>query len=119
MCRRKVRVLAGRPLGAVRAYHDGAPSSVSRRVEQVGACGSDWQRLLAHRVAPRFLGMIVRMAWRKGLVSDEHFSVDGTLIDAWGSAAAMTPTPARPMPRPSWRARVRARKVGWPTPRTR
>lgn len=43
------------------------------------------QRLLAHRVAPRFLGMIVRLARRKGLVSDEHFSVDGTLIDAWAS----------------------------------
>jgi transposase len=43
------------------------------------------QRLLEHRVAPRFLGMIVRMARRKGLVSDDHFSVDGTLIDAWAS----------------------------------
>ena len=43
------------------------------------------ERLLAHRVAPRFLGMIVRIARRKGLVSDEHFSVDGTLIDAWAS----------------------------------
>ena len=43
------------------------------------------QRLLAHRIAPRFLGMIVRIARRQGLVSDEHFSVDGTLIDAWAS----------------------------------
>jgi transposase len=43
------------------------------------------ERLLAHRVAPRFLGMIVRIARRKGLVSDDHFSVDGTLIDAWAS----------------------------------
>ncbi len=42
-------------------------------------------RLLSHRVAPRFLGMIVRMARRKNLVSDEHFTVDGTLIDAWAS----------------------------------
>ncbi len=42
-------------------------------------------RLLSHRVAPRFLGMIVRIAKRKNLVSDEHFTVDGTLIDAWAS----------------------------------
>jgi transposase len=42
-------------------------------------------RLLSQRVAQRFLGMIVRMARRKGLVSDEHFTVDGTLIDAWAS----------------------------------
>jgi len=42
-------------------------------------------RLLSHKVAPRFLGIIVRMARRKNLVSDEHFTVDGTLIDAWAS----------------------------------
>lgn len=49
------------------------------------------QRLLAHRVAPRFLGMIVRIARRKGLVSDDHFSVDGTLIDAWASMKSVRP----------------------------
>lgn len=49
------------------------------------------QRLLAHRVAPRFLGMIVRIARRQGLVSDEHFSVDGTLIDAWASMKSVRP----------------------------
>ena len=43
------------------------------------------ERLLSHKVAPRFLGVIVRMARRKNLVSDEHFTVDGTLIDAWAS----------------------------------
>jgi len=42
-------------------------------------------------VAPRFLGMIVRIARRKGLVSDEHFSVDGTLIDAWASMKSVRP----------------------------
>ncbi len=49
------------------------------------------QRLLEHRVAPRFLGMIVRMARRKGLVSDQYFSVDGTLIDAWASMKSARP----------------------------
>ena len=43
------------------------------------------ERLLSHKVAERFLGIIVRMARRKNLVSDEHFTVDGTLIDAWAS----------------------------------
>jgi transposase len=42
-------------------------------------------RLLSHNVAPRFLGIIVRLARRKNLVSDEHFTVDGNLIDAWAS----------------------------------
>jgi len=49
------------------------------------------ERLLAHRVAPRLLGMIVRIARRRGLVSDEHFSVDGTLIDAWASMKSVRP----------------------------
>jgi hypothetical protein len=35
--------------------------------------------------------MIVRIARRKGLVSDEHFSVDGTLIDAWASMKSVRP----------------------------
>jgi hypothetical protein len=35
--------------------------------------------------------MIVRMARRKGLVSDEHFSVDGTLIEAWASMKSVRP----------------------------
>jgi hypothetical protein len=35
--------------------------------------------------------MIVRMARRKGLVSDEHFSVDGTLIEAWASLKSVRP----------------------------
>ena len=49
------------------------------------------QLMLEHRAAPSFLGMIVRMARRKGLVSDEHFSVDGTLIDAWASMKSVRP----------------------------
>jgi len=50
------------------------------------------QRLLKQQVAPRFLGMIVRIARRQGLVSDEHFSVDGTLIDAWASMKSVRAT---------------------------
>lgn len=48
------------------------------------------QQLLEYR-APRILGMIVRIARRKGPVSDEHFSVDGTLIDAWASIKCVRP----------------------------
>lgn len=35
--------------------------------------------------------MIVRIARCDGLVSDEHFSVDGTLIDAWASMKSVRP----------------------------
>lgn len=64
---------------------------IDDRVFDHSSFSKNRQRLLAHRVAPRFLGMIVRMARRQGLVSDEHFSVDGTLIDAWASMKSVRP----------------------------
>lgn len=42
-------------------------------------------RLLAHEVAKGFLAAVVEQARGEGLLSDEHFSVDGTLIEAWAS----------------------------------
>jgi len=40
-------------------------------------------RLLEGDVAREFLGEVVKQAQSKGLTSDEHFTVDGTLIEAW------------------------------------
>jgi transposase len=42
-------------------------------------------RLLEVDVAKRFLAEVVEMARARSLVSDEHFSVDGTLLEAWAS----------------------------------
>src|SRR5690348_11410088 len=42
-------------------------------------------RLLEGDVAREFLTDVVRQAQTKGLTSDEHFTVDGTLIEAWAS----------------------------------
>jgi transposase len=42
-------------------------------------------RLLDGDVAREFLCKVVSQAQRKGLTSDEHFTVDGTLIEAWAS----------------------------------
>lgn len=42
-------------------------------------------RLLEGDVAREFLGEVVAQAQSKGLTSDEHFTVDGTLIEAWAS----------------------------------
>jgi len=42
-------------------------------------------RLLEADVAKRFLAEVVEMARARSLVSDEHFSVDGTLLEAWAS----------------------------------
>ena len=43
------------------------------------------ERLLAHDVAARFFGAVVEQARKAKLVSNDHFTVDGTLIDAWAS----------------------------------
>jgi transposase len=42
-------------------------------------------RLLEGAVAREFLGEVVKQAEAQGLTSDEHFTVDGTLIEAWAS----------------------------------
>jgi len=42
-------------------------------------------RLLEHEVAGEFFRTVVEQARRLRLLSDEHFTVDGTLIEAWAS----------------------------------
>jgi len=42
-------------------------------------------RLLEAQVAKEFLGRVVAHAREQGWMSDEHFTVDGTLLEAWAS----------------------------------
>jgi transposase len=42
-------------------------------------------RLLEAAVAKEFLAQVVEQARVAGLISDEHFTVDGTLLEAWAS----------------------------------
>ena len=42
-------------------------------------------RLMEGDIAERFFALILDQASAAGLLSDEHFSVDGTLIEAWAS----------------------------------
>src|SRR5271169_5283453 len=43
-------------------------------------------RLLEAEVAKQFLAQVVEQARAKGWISDEHFTVDGTLLEAWAGA---------------------------------
>jgi len=43
-------------------------------------------RLLEAEVAKLFLWQVVQQARHQGLISDEHFTVDGTLLEAWAGA---------------------------------
>ena len=42
-------------------------------------------RLLEGDVAQAFFQQVLEQARRQGLVSSEHFTVDGTLLEAWAS----------------------------------
>jgi transposase len=48
-------------------------------------------RLLEGDIAQRFLQETVALAQERGLTSDEHFSVDGTLLEAWASQKSFRP----------------------------
>src|SRR3954469_1541806 len=58
------------------------------------------ERLMEHDVAAQFLGAVVRQARHYGLMSKEHFTVDGTLIDAWASVKSFKPKDKRKGPPP-------------------
>ncbi len=49
------------------------------------------ERLLDADVARKFMAAVLHQARMKKLLSDEHFSVDGTLIEAWASMKSFRP----------------------------
>jgi transposase len=54
------------------------------------------ERLIAGQVAQRFFAAVVKQAGAAGLLSDEHFTVDGTLIEAWASRRSFEKKPDPP-----------------------
>src|SRR5713226_8769403 len=55
-------------------------------------------RLLEADVARQFLAQVVAQAGARGLTSDEHFTVDGTLLDAWASVKSFQPKAEKKTP---------------------
>src|SRR5271169_3169276 len=55
-------------------------------------------RLLEAEVAKLFLAQVVAQARAKNLTSDEHFTVDGTLLDAWASLKSFQPKEGKHRP---------------------
>lgn len=48
-------------------------------------------RMMEHEVVEAFFAEVMRLADARGLLSKEHFSVDGTLIQAWASQKSFRP----------------------------
>src|SRR5271167_3713021 len=59
------------------------------------------ERLLAGEVAQGFFNAVAALARAQGLLSDEHFTVDGTLIEAWAGHKSFTRKDADPKPPPA------------------
>jgi transposase len=62
-------------------------------------------RLIEHEVATRFFQTVKAQAERAGLLSREHFTVDGTLIEAWASMKSFRPKDSDHQDPPSGRGR--------------
>jgi len=68
------------------------------------------KRLLEHQVADEFFAAVVRQAKLRRYVSSDHFSVDGTLLNAWASHKSFKPKDGSP---PSDPAAGRNAEVAW------
>ena len=71
----------------------------------------DRDRLLEGDIATEFFQAVLRRPRIKALPSDEHFSVDGTLIEAWAGMKSFRPKAGghRRAAGERWRAQCRAR----------
>jgi transposase len=57
------------------------------------------ERFLGGEISKKFFATVVERARNAGLLSDEHFTVDGTLIEAWASQKSFKPKdPDGPVP---------------------
>jgi len=58
-------------------------------------------RLLEHDVADEFFAAVVRQAKLRRYISSDHFSVDGTLLNAWASHKSFKPKDGPPSDPPA------------------
>jgi transposase len=65
--------------------------SMTESVFDASSFSRNRDRLLEHEVAHLFLQAVVKRARQDALMSSEHFSVDGTLIEAWASMKSFRP----------------------------
>jgi transposase len=65
--------------------------SIDETVFDASTFSKNRDRLLTHEIAHRFLSSLLALPEVKGLLSAEHFSVDGTLLKAWASMKSFRP----------------------------
>jgi transposase len=65
--------------------------SMDDQVWDASTFSKNRERLMQADVARAFMGKLLNLPEVRGLLSSEHFSVDGTLIDAWASMKSFVP----------------------------
>jgi transposase len=70
--------------------------SLDEPVWDASSFSKNRERLLEHAVCAKFFDRVRRLAEREKLLSAEHFSVDGTLIEAWAGRKSFQPRPEPP-----------------------
>src|ERR687886_263148 len=98
------RIPLDHPLRTIKYMADGALAEVSPLFDDMyaedGRPSIPSERLLQHQVAREFFDAVVRRADERGLLTDEHFTVDGTLIEAAASLKSFRPKDEPPSPPP-------------------
>jgi len=64
---------------------------LTERVFDHSVFSKNRDRLLEHDIARQFLAAVVSIARQRRLLSDTHFSVDGSMMQAWGSMKSFRP----------------------------
>src|ERR1700756_1324323 len=65
--------------------------TIDEKVFDASTFSKNRDRLLTHEIAQGFLSSLIGLPEVKGLLSAEHFSVDGTLLEAWASMKSFRP----------------------------
>ena len=65
--------------------------SIDEKIFDASTFSKNRDRLLTHEIAQAFLSSLLGLPEVKGLLSVEHFSVDGTLLKAWASMKSFRP----------------------------
>ena len=95
----EARIRRSHPLRAIRVIVNEALSALERDVG-IGVDDAAWDhsvfsknrdRLLEGDIAAKFLAAVLAQPKVKRLLSTDHFSVDGTLIEAWASMKSVKP----------------------------
>jgi IS5 family transposase len=74
--------------------------SLDEAVWDASTFSQNRDRLLAGEIAQAFFAQVLAQARRKHLLSSEHFTVDGTVIEAWASLKSFKPKTEAPLAPP-------------------